>query len=41
MTGHVRHLATQAVGAIGVIQKPFDPMTLPGEIKRIMDARPL
>ena len=26
------------VGAIGVIQKPFDPMTLPGEIKRIMAA---
>ncbi len=29
-----------SVGAIGVIQKPFDPMTLPAEIKRIMDARP-
>ena len=28
-----------SVGAIGVIQKPFDPMTLPGEIKRIMGAR--
>jgi len=27
------------VGAIGVIQKPFDPMALPGEIRRIMDAR--
>jgi CheY-like chemotaxis protein len=23
-------------GAIGVIQKPFDPMTLPGEILRIL-----
>ncbi len=29
-----------SVGAIGVIQKPFDPMTLPAEIKRIMEARP-
>jgi CheY-like chemotaxis protein len=28
-----------SVGAIGVIQKPFDPMTLPAEIKRIMEAR--
>lgn len=28
-----------SVGAIGVIQKPFDPMTLPDEIRRIMDAR--
>ncbi len=33
----VEHYLT--VGAIGVIQKPFDPMTLPGEIKRIMEAR--
>ncbi len=28
-----------SAGAIGVIQKPFDPMTLPSEIKRIMEAR--
>ncbi len=27
-----------SVGAIGVIQKPFDPMTLPGEVKRIVQA---
>jgi CheY-like chemotaxis protein len=26
-------------GAVGVIQKPFDPMTLPDEIWRIMRAR--
>jgi len=25
-------------GAIGVIQKPFDPMTLPSEIEKIMSA---
>jgi two-component system, OmpR family, response regulator len=28
-----------SVGAIGVIQKPFDPMTLPAEIRKILDAR--
>jgi CheY-like chemotaxis protein len=28
-----------AAGAVGVIQKPFDPMTLPDEIWRIMRAR--
>ncbi len=27
-----------AVGALGVIQKPFDPMTLSSEIERIMNA---
>ncbi|MDP3505637.1 MAG: response regulator [Myxococcales bacterium] len=26
------------LGAIGVIQKPFDPMLLPSEIRRILDA---
>lgn len=26
------------LGAIGVIQKPFDPMLLPAEIKRILEA---
>lgn len=26
-------------GAIGVIQKPFDPMTLPDEIRRLLQAR--
>lgn len=26
-----------ALGAIGVITKPFDPMTLPDEIARLMD----
>ena len=28
-----------SLGAIGVIQKPFDPMTLPDEIRRILAAR--
>jgi two-component system OmpR family response regulator len=28
-----------SMGALGVIQKPFDPMTLPAEIRKIMDAR--
>ncbi len=28
-----------AVGAIGVIRKPFDPMTLPKELFRIMESR--
>jgi CheY-like chemotaxis protein len=27
-----------AMGAIGVIEKPFDPMRLPGEIQRILRA---
>ena len=27
-------------GAVGVIQKPFDPMTLPSEIRKILDAAP-
>ncbi len=26
-------------GAIGVIQKPFDPMALPGEVRRILASR--
>jgi len=26
------------LGAAGVISKPFDPMTLPGEIRQIIDA---
>ena len=26
-------------GAVGVIQKPFDPLTLPAEIRRILAAR--
>jgi CheY-like chemotaxis protein len=26
-----------SLGAIGVIPKPFDPMALPGEIRRIVD----
>jgi CheY-like chemotaxis protein len=25
-------------GALGVVQKPFDPMTLPDEIRKILDA---
>jgi diguanylate cyclase (GGDEF)-like protein len=28
-----------SVGALGVIQKPFDPMTLPDEIRRILGTR--
>ena len=28
-----------SLGAAGVITKPFDPMTLPGEIQRIIDVR--
>lgn len=28
------------VGAVGVIQKPFDPMTLPTQIKKILDEKP-
>ncbi len=29
-----------AVGAIGVIQKPFDPMTLSDELRRLVASRP-
>lgn len=28
------------VGALGVIQKPFDPMLLPGQVRALLDARP-
>ncbi|MGZ3419876.1 MAG: response regulator [Polyangiales bacterium] len=28
-----------AIGAVGVIRKPFDPMTLPSEIKSLVAAR--
>jgi CheY-like chemotaxis protein len=28
-----------SVGAVGVIQKPFDPMTLPSEVKKILAAQ--
>jgi len=28
-----------SVGALGVIQKPFDPMTLPSEVRKILAAR--
>jgi CheY-like chemotaxis protein len=28
-----------ALGAIGVIRKPFDPMTLPGELQRLVGPR--
>ncbi len=28
-----------ACGALGVIQKPFDPMTLPTEIRRLLAQR--
>jgi CheY-like chemotaxis protein len=27
----------RAIGAAGVIAKPFDPMTLPGELERILE----
>jgi CheY-like chemotaxis protein len=26
-----------SLGAVGVIAKPFDPMTLPGELRLILD----
>jgi CheY-like chemotaxis protein len=35
--GDWEHL--KALGASGVIAKPFDPMTLPGELQRILDTR--
>jgi CheY-like chemotaxis protein len=28
-----------AIGAAGVIAKPFDPMALPGELERILEPR--
>lgn len=31
--------ALRALGAIGVITKPFDPMTLAGQLRSIWDAR--
>lgn len=31
--------ALRALGAIGVITKPFDPMTLAGQLRTIWDAR--
>lgn len=29
-----------ALGAAGVIHKPFDPMTLPAELRRLLEGRP-
>jgi two-component system, OmpR family, response regulator len=42
LTAKVQHEEIEhyvSVGAVGVIQKPFDPMTLPAEIRTILDAR--
>ena len=42
MTARVQRAETERylqAGAIGVIQKPFDPMTLPGEIRQLLAAR--
>ena len=34
----VGHLGTLELGALGVIGKPFDPMTLPAEIRKLVPA---
>lgn len=42
MTARVRQAEIDqylAAGALGVIEKPFDPMTLPAELRRILAGR--
>jgi CheY-like chemotaxis protein len=42
MTAKVQRIEMErylSLGALGVIQKPFDPMTLPEEVRRLVGAR--